>query len=278
MVFTYLFRNVSAPLFLSALRNNPLSGQDLMITRSFRSLLIVCATGWLLFLSLSGLVAWRLYPKILLRLQGSESPSWSQILSERKKALRALSWQDPRPLHLFLGDSHIEGGDWYQLFNGKLAVQNAGLSRAKIEDTAELATEIPSPSPSTIVVMCGINNLGTSESADSCLRKYTILLDTLQKKISPRSLFVLSVLPVRESSADPSRHVLNLEVEKFNQALESLCQSRRIAFLQLNSAVSLPDDGLSPECTNDGLHLNLVGYRRIAAGLLRSVAQPRIAP
>ena len=211
-------------------------------------------------------------------MQGLESPSWTQILSERKKALRVLSWQDPRPLYLFLGDSHIEGGDWYQLFIGKLAVQNAGLSRAKIEDIAELAAEIPSLSPSAIVVMCGINNLGSSESANSCLRKYTILLDTLQKKISPQSLFVLPVLPVRESSADPSRHVLNLEVEKFNQALESLCQSRRIAFLQLNSAVSLPDHGLSPECTNDGLHLNLVGYRRIAAGLLRSVAQPRIAP
>jgi len=239
---------------------------------------ILCVAGWTLFFSLSGLVAWRVYPKILLLLQSSESPIWTQILSERKRTLRAITWQDPRPLCLFLGDSHIEGGDWYQLFNGKLAVQNAGLSRASIQDTAELATEIPSPSPSTIVVMCGINNLGASESADSCVRKYIVLLDTLQKKIPPQSLFVLSVLPVRESSADPSRHLLNLEVEKFNQALENLCQSKRIAFLQLNSAVSLPDHGLSPECTNDGLHLNAVGYRKLAAVLLRSVVQTPVDP
>jgi lysophospholipase L1-like esterase len=177
-----------------------------------------------------------------------------------------------------LGDSHIEGGDWYQLFNGKLAVQNAGLSRARIEDTAELAAEIPSPSPSTVVVMCGINNLSSSDPVDSCLRKYTALFDTLQKEVHPQALFVLAVLPVRESSADPSRHLLNLEVEKFNQALENLCQSRHIAFLQLNSAVSLPDHGLSPEYTNDGLHLNPVGYRMLAAALLRSVVQPPVTP
>jgi len=224
------------------------------------------------------LVAWRLYPKILLRLQGSESPSWARILSDRKRALRAISWQDPRPVYLFLGDSHIEGGDWYQLFNGKLAVQNAGLSKAKIEDTAELAAEVPSPSPSAVVVMCGINNLGGSDPVDSCLRKYTALLDLLQKRIHPQSIFILSVLPVRESSADPSRHLLNLEVAKLNQALENICRSRHIAFLQLNSAVSLPDHGLSPECTNDGLHLNPVGYRKLATELLRSVVQPPVAP
>jgi len=249
-----------------------------MLAKPIKPLVVFCITGWLLFFSLSGLVAWRLYPKILLRLQGSESPSWARILSDRKRALRAISWQDPRPLYLFLGDSHIEGGDWYQLFNGKLAVQNAGLSKAKIEDTAELAAEVPSPSPSAVVVMCGINNLGGSDPVDSCLRKYTALLDLLQKRIHPQSIFILSVLPVRESSADPSRHLLNLEVAKLNQALENICRSRHIAFLQLNSAVSLPDHGLSPECTNDGLHLNPVGYRKLATELLRSVVQPPVAP
>jgi len=82
-----------------------------MLAKPIRPLVGFCITGWLLFFSLSGLVAWRLYPKILLRLQGSEYPSWARILSERKRALRAISWQDPRPLYLFLGDSHIEGGD-----------------------------------------------------------------------------------------------------------------------------------------------------------------------
>ena len=249
-----------------------------MIIKNYRSLAAICLSGWLLFFLLSGLVAYRLYSKLVLYLQKPASIGWDQILSERRMSLCARSWNDPRPLFIFLGDSHVEGGDWYQLFNGALAIRNAGLSQAKIEDTAEVATGIPLPPPKGVIVMCGINNLGSSEPSDSCLRKYTVLLDALQKKIPAHSLFVLSVLPVRESSADPSRHLLNLEVEKFNQALENLCQSRRIAFLQLNSAVSLPDHGLSPECTNDGLHLNPVGYRRLAAGLLRSVAQLPVTP
>jgi len=244
-----------------------------MIMKNYRSLAVICLTGWLLFFLLSGLVAYRLCSNLILHLQKPASIGWNQILLERKKSLGARSWHDPRPLFIFLGDSHVEGGDWYQLFNGALAIKNAGLSRAKIEDTAELASEIPLPPPKGVIVMCGINNLGNSEPVDSCLRKYTSLINTLQVKIHPQFIFVLSVLPVRESSADPSRHLLNLEVAKFNQALKYLCQSRRIAFLQLNSAVSLPDHGLSPECTNDGLHLNTVGYLKLAAWLLRSVSQ-----
>jgi lysophospholipase L1-like esterase len=249
-----------------------------MIIKSCRFLVIVCTTGWLLFFLLSGVVAWRLSPKILLRLQRPKSPSWAQITSERKKSLSSISWHDPRPLYVFLGDSLVEGGDWYQLFNGALAIQNAGLSQSKIEDTTELAAEISLPPPKGVLVMCGINNLGNFESTDSCLRKYASLLDTLQIKIRPQFIFVLSVLPVRESFADPSRYLLNLEVAKFNQALEDLCHRRRITFLQLNSAVTLPDHGLSPECTADGLHLNTVGYLKLAARLLRYVAQPLAEP
>jgi lysophospholipase L1-like esterase len=249
-----------------------------MIMKSYRSLAVICLAGWLLFFLLSGLVAHRLCSKLILHLQKPASIGWDQILIERKKSLSSRSWHDPRPLFIFLGDSHIEGGDWYQLFNGALAIRNAGLSRAKIEDTAEIASVIPLPPPKGVLVMCGINNLGNFESTDSCLRKYASLLDTLQIKIRPQFIFVLSVLPVRESSADPSRHLLNLEVAKFNQALEDLCHRRRITFLQLNSAVTLPDHGLSPECTADGLHLNTVGYLKLAARLLRSVAQPLAEP
>ncbi len=155
--------------------------------------------------------------------------NWSQTLAEKKKHL-ASRWQDQRPLIILAGDSQIEYGEWYNLFAGARAVRNCGLSRAKIADVTQLVLAMGDSHPQTVVTMCGINNLGADENPNNCLRTYGELLEAIHTHLQPKSVLVLSVMPVRETVVDRASHKLNMVVRQFNIGLKACCRQHQSFF------------------------------------------------
>ena len=230
--------------------------------------------GWLLALVLSCWAAPRIYHRLFTPLPGVQREHWRQTLGEKEREL-SLPWRDSRPLIILAGDSHVELGDWYDLFAGGWAVRNCGLARAKIADAAQLVSAIGNPPPQMVVLMCGINDLGAGRTPEACLHDYELLLAGVRSHLKPQSIMVLSVMPLRESVVDRASHAFNVKVNEFNAAVKARCQQRRIIFLNVNSAVMDADGGLAAELTADGLHLNPAGYRRLAdviAARLRQVS------
>ena len=227
-----------------------------------------CGAGWLLAALLSLWAAPRIYHRLITSLPASERKNWNQTLTDKKAAL-ASRWQDQRPLIILAGDSQIEFGDWYDLFTGAFAVRNCGLSRAQIADVTWLVPAIGDPHPQTVVLMCGINNLGGGKKITTCLRDFEALLDAVHSHLHPQSILVLSVMPVRETVVDHTSHKLNVSVKQFNVGLEACCQQHQSLFLDVNPAVTAANGGLAAELTIDGLHLNPAGYRRLA-GIIAS--------
>jgi len=155
-------------------------------------------------------------------------------------------------------------GHWYELFDGACAVRNCGLSGATIQDVSALVAAVPDRSPETVVLMCGINNIGRGDSVQSCVENYQKLLLAIHSSLKPRSIVVLSVMPVRQSPVDEKSRRMNDEVLAFNASLKPLCSERDEIFVDVNTAVTNASGGLASELTIDGLHLNQEGYKAIA--------------
>lgn len=221
---------------------------------------------------MAGLILPRAVHRMHARSPVAQREALAEALAARKMGIAARTWTDSRPLHILAGDSHIELGNWYDLFGGALAVRSCGLSRATIADVTELITAIPDRRPRSLVLMCGINNLGRNDPVPLCIQHYEKLLRTARAELDPERLFVVAVMPVRESRFHSSNRTLNQAVSTFNERLKDLCRQHRAVFVNLDDVVTEGRAELSGGLTDDGLHLNQAGYRRVAAALREHLA------
>jgi lysophospholipase L1-like esterase len=223
-------------------------------------------SGWLLAIALVCFVLPRAAHRFYLTFPSAQREDWQRVFAQKKQEL-SVPWKDSRPLIIMAGDSQIEMGDWYELLGGSFAVRNCGLSRAKISDVTELISAIADRNPKEVVLMCGINNLGSHDSVESCASDYEQLLLKTRSMLNPNKIIVLSVMPVRESAVDRKSHDVNGQVVNFNHELEPICKREQAKFVDLTTTMSDKGGGLAPALTVDGLHPNSEGYRRIAAVL-----------
>lgn len=225
-------------------------------------------SGWILAAVAAGVLLY-LLPRVPVRML-NPPPDGDLRLRQKQTELASRRWEDARPLSIWLGDSHVEYGDWYRLFAGAVAVRNCGMATATVRDVASLVKFVPDRKPGSVVVMCGINNL-FQDSAAACEKDYRLLLEEIRRVLEPRSLIVLSVMPVRQNLLDPRSRTVNAEVSKLNSKLETLCREQGLFFLDITGVVQDADGGLDRHLTNDGLHLNRKGYEMLAAAIRKNL-------
>lgn len=227
--------------------------------------------GWVIAIILCTLML-LLQPRLHLKIL--EQPTdWNKVLTVRQNTIASFDWKDERPLTILLGDSHIEFGDWYNLFNGSLAVRNCGLSMATITDVTELEQVVPDKDPRTVVLFCGINNLLREQSVSSALRDYEALLNQTIGRFPNSIILVLRVLQVRRDLLGTRTRQINDRVKAFNEGLQRMCQNRGIRCFPTSEGLLDASGGLDSRFTNDGLHLNRCGYQILVSELIKPIAE-----
>ena len=227
----------------------------------------MCLGGWVLF----GVLAWQFRGRLLFKIDSlfpwkSQDAQWQQLVQARIANMREVSWEDVRPLIVMLGDSQIEMGSWYDLFHGRFAIRNAGLSRAKIADVSRLANAISGMNPEMVVVMCGVNDLGTGCSVDAAAKDYGRLLENIRGRMDGHRVLVLSIMPVARSRMADGSTELNASVSALNVRLNELCDKIGVSYLDVTRNLSAKD-ALREDVTWDGLHLSPPGYRILAEAI-----------
>lgn len=221
-------------------------------------------TGWLLALLLLALLTPKIIGKFTTRLPSSRPSDWPDLMLRKREDLARVPWTDSRPLWILAGDSHVEMGDWYHLFHGEFALRNCGLCGARIDDVAILVRSIPKQKAQGLIFMCGINDLAAGISVKACIESYRSLLLVNQREGSFQSLVAISVMPLRSSPLDARSRNINREVAKFNEQLRRLCATLNVKFIDVTDRMSNQSGALPGNFTQDGLHLNALGYRVLA--------------
>lgn len=159
---------------------------------------------------------------------------------------------------VFLGDSLTQWGHWNERLPGK-EIHNYGIAGNTTAQILQRLKPVLALAPDKLFFMAGVNDLGNGESVPQIMLHYKQIISTIAQGKKKPQIFVYSVLPVNKELFcnaklhDDSIPYLNSEIKEF--ALEN-----GYTFINLYPLFALENGKLSKTFTEDGLHLNEVGY------------------
>jgi len=152
---------------------------------------------------------------------------------------------------IFVGDSITAAGPWVAAFPNRRVVNAAVPGYTSVDMLAQLPS-LRRDQPHTYVLMAGINDLLHGDKAESVAQR---LAQIRQALATPgQRLIQVSTLPCQIRSCGAA--ALG-EVEQLNRLLRR--QTPAADFLDLTPDF-LTAQGLRPDFSSDGLHLNRAGY------------------
>ncbi len=238
-----------------------------------KTLFVVMASGWLLFLILAWFSRDRIMNKVGISF-GSEQ--LQMMVRSRTKwfanDLASNPWLGKCPPVLLLGDSHLELGKWYTLFRGRFPIRNLGISMSRIPDAIEIAEQIDPDKASALVILSGSNDLTAGDSVDECLASFRKLFEVITTRFPQRPVIVLSLPPAGRGLGGQSLSSINAKISDLNNHLAKETQRNGFTFLDITTPVT-KGDVLNPALTFDGQHLNDLGYATIADPLFQTLSK-----
>ena len=125
--------------------------------------------------------------------------------------------------------------------------------------------ELDGVNPKIIVVLAGINNVGTVPGGDARVENITrglkVLVDVCQQK-APGAVIVLTALFPRNDNMA----VIPM-INRINENLANMADGKKIRYLNLNDKLADKDGKLFEGISKDKLHPTLKGYQLWADGL-----------
>lgn len=165
--------------------------------------------------------------------------------------------------NVLLGDSMIANANWSELLNEDIS--NRGISSDTIDGVMDRLDSAVYSKTQNVYIMIGINNLQNGESEESLENKYKKLVKEI-KDISPDAqITFFSLLPINKDLFLENLRFINVEdvnkeVIKVNEMLEELAASEGFKFIDMYDSFT-SDSQLDKSFTNDGIHLNVDGYK-----------------
>jgi lysophospholipase L1-like esterase len=158
-----------------------------------------------------------------------------------------------------VGDSLTANGRWDEWLAGE-RVLNFGVSGSTTNDVVQRLPEIIAAQPDTVVVLIGTNDLAWRRTVEHIVRNIETVLVVVRRDLVDSRILVQSVTPRGTEFADQIRDI--------NRHLWQFAPAVRAQYLDLWPALALEDGELRPELTDDGLHLNDLGYEMWLSELL----------
>jgi len=159
---------------------------------------------------------------------------------------------------VFLGDSLTAREDWNVLF-GVDDISNAGQSGNTTDDVLARLNSVLAEKPQKIFLMIGINDFLRGKDVPYVLANYYKIISQIESQSPGTQIYIQSILPTNNSISQigivDSEKIITL-----NDKLSALADGRKIFFLSLYPNFCGPDDQMYVRYTNDGVHLNAVGY------------------
>lgn len=126
-----------------------------------------------------------------------------------------------------IGDSIPQGFAEYDILNVSNVQAQIGAHLTQLDSQIERAKEM---SPVVVFISVGENDVvSTGGDVEVFIEQYTDVLDQINKELPEANVFVNSIFPVQQQAIDREPELAG--IDKYNQALKELCDSREIGFI-----------------------------------------------
>jgi len=159
---------------------------------------------------------------------------------------------------IFLGDSQTAHAEWHELFPEGPVVLNRGISGDYTEGMLERLPEVLRHKPLKIFLLIGVNDLAFGNSVPEIEHGYRAIVQKIRTESPETELYLQSVLPVNNDV----RHVgvKNERILEVNARIAQIARDFALPFLDIATPLKDADGNLASKFTEDGLHLNGLGY------------------
>lgn len=172
---------------------------------------------------------------------------------------------------LFLGDSITELYPLEEYYDN-LPVVNSGISGNKTTDILnDMKTRVYQYNPTKVFLLIGTNDLNSTDEdiVDVTFDNIKEIINEIKENRSNATIYVESVYPVNsviENNVVTNR--TNKKVKELNKKLSNYCDEESCEYINLYDDLIDEEGNLKTEYTEDGLHLNSLGYVVITRELL----------
>ena len=172
---------------------------------------------------------------------------------------------------LFLGDSIT---DFYPLdeYYDEIPVVNSGISGNKTTDILnDMEKRVYQYNPSKVFILIGTNDL---DSPDKDIVKKTYnnikkIISNIRKNRSKAKIYLESVYPVNNKVINNSvNNRDNKKIKQLNKLLKEYAKEEDVIYIDIYKSLKDQDGFLNSKYTDDGLHLNSLGYVVVTRELL----------
>ena len=172
---------------------------------------------------------------------------------------------------IFLGDSITELYPLEEYYDN-LPVVNSGISGNKTTDILnDMKTRVYQYNPTKVFLLIGTNDLNSTDEdiVDVTFDNIKEIINEIKENRSDATIYVESVYPVNsviENNVVTNR--TNKKVKELNKKLSNYCDEESCEYINLYDDLIDEEGNLKTEYTEDGLHLNSLGYVVITRELL----------
>ena len=154
---------------------------------------------------------------------------------------------------LFVGDSLTDSLSFYEILEDKNVIAKLGLTL--IGGKKEL-DNIVEANPSNIYLMFGMNDILRKIDGKQFADEYAEFIQSIQEKLPNSNIYVQSIPPVLSHVKKKKPLLSNENIDKFNEALITMCKEENVNFLDLRPIFSENENLIEP----DGIHLKYKFY------------------
>jgi len=159
---------------------------------------------------------------------------------------------------IFLGDSQTAQAEWHELFGDNPPVLNRGVSGDFTEGVLRRLPEVLRHKPLKIFLLVGTNDLIQGTELSKIEDTYRLIVQQIRMESPDTELFLQSLLPVNNKIRRSGTH--NENVMALNARIAQIARLYAIPYLDIAEALKDADGNLAAKFTEDGLHLNGLGY------------------
>lgn len=166
--------------------------------------------------------------------------------------------------YVFLGDSITERYPVTELFNNKPIIKS-GISGYETKDILDNLNDLVYIyNPTKVFILIGTNDLKYKDSDYNIVYENIIkIIENIKEKRKLTNIYLESILPVN-NSFEAAGFRNNITISKLNNKLNKYCNKNNITYINIYDMLLDKDNNLDVMYTDDGLHLNGLGYGKIS--------------